>query len=350
MSGLEFRHGDLFDADAEAFVNTVNCVGVMGRGVALQFKHRFPENFREYVNACKKELVQPGKMFTTERVSLGQPQYIINFPTKRHWKGKSRIEDIQLGLLALKHEIERLNIHSIALPPLGSGLGGLDWHDVRHRIEETLINMDGVQVIVYEPSSVAPTLRHVTSPPKITPGRAALVGLMDRYLGGLLDPYITLIEVQKLMYFLQAAGEDLKLNYIKGTYGPYADNLRHVLKRLEGHMIYGYGDGGENPDKPISLVAGARDDANRFLNDYPDTLDYFERVVDLIEGFETGYGMELLSTVHYVAVNGTSLALGDVIDGVHAWSEHKKQFSLSQITVAWETLINHGWLAPALPN
>lgn len=346
MSTLEFRQGNLFSADVEALVNTVNCVGVMGRGVALQFKRKFPDNFKAYADACKKELVQPGKMFTTERVSLGQPRYIINFPTKRHWRGKSRIEDIEIGLIALKDEIERLEIHSIGLPPLGSGLGGLDWREVRHRIEKTLANVGNVQVVVYEPSSVAPTLPHVTNPPRITPGRAALVGLMDRYLSGLLDPYITLIEVQKLMYFLQVAGEDLKLNYTKGTYGPYADNLRHVLKRLEGHMIHGYGEGGENPDKPISLVAGARDDANQFLKDHPNTLDHFGRVVDLIEGYETGYGMELLSTVHYVAVNGTSSALDNVIDGVHIWGERKQQFTLAQITVAWKTLESHGWFGP----
>ena len=344
MSNLEFSKGDLFNADVEALVNTVNCVGVMGRGVALQFKRKFPDNFRAYADACKKELVQPGKMFTTERVALGQPRYIINFPTKRHWRGKSRIEDIGLGLVALKDEIERLGIHSIALPPLGSGLGGLDWREVRHLIEETFASVGDVQVIVYEPSSMAPTLPHVTSPPKITPGRAALVGLMDRYLAGLLDPYITLIEVQKLMYFLQVAGENLKLNYTKGIYGPYADNLRHVLKRLDGHMIYGYGDGGEDPDKPISLVVGARDDANQFLKDHIDTLNHFERVVELIEGFETAYGMELLSTVHYVAVNGTSPVLDSVISDVYVWSERKRQFTQTQITVAWETLTSHGWL------
>ena len=133
---IEYQTGDLFTVEVEALVNTVNCVGVMGRGVALQFKKAFPANFKAYAKACELGEVEPGRMFITER--LDNPKYIINFPTKRHWRGKSRIDDIESGLDALACEIRKRGIQSVALPPLGSGLGGLHWPDVKEKIESAL--------------------------------------------------------------------------------------------------------------------------------------------------------------------------------------------------------------------
>src|SRR6266446_2915424 len=118
---IKFRTGDILEADAEALVNTVNCVGIMGRGVALQFKNAYPENFKAYQSACARGEVQPGRMFVFETGQLTHPKYIINFPTKRHWRGKSRIEDIEAGLKALVEELQSRNIRSVAIPPLGSG-------------------------------------------------------------------------------------------------------------------------------------------------------------------------------------------------------------------------------------
>lgn len=201
---IEFRTGDILRADVEALVNTVNCVGTMGRGVALQFKNNFPANFKAYEVACARDEVQPGRMFVFETGQLS-PKFIINFPTKRHWKGKSRMEDIESGLKALVEQIRNRRIRSIAIPPLGSGLGGLNWADVRPRIVAALDKLDDLDVIVYEPNS-APVTTRSREVPKMTAGRAALVGLMHRYLGGLMDPFVTLIEVQKLMYFMQEAG------------------------------------------------------------------------------------------------------------------------------------------------
>lgn len=231
---IEYRTGDILRADAEALVNTVNCVGIMGRGVALQFKNAYPENFKAYEAACAREEVQPGRMFVFETGYLTNPKYIINFPTKRHWRGKSRMADIEAGLSALAEEIRTRRIRSIAIPPLGSGLGGLDWRDVRPRIEAALRNFDDVRVIVFEPHA-APESRVVARSrdvPNMTAGRAALVVLMHRYLGGLMDPFVTLLEVHKLMYFMQQAGQPLRLQFSKGPYGPYAENLRHVLRTV----------------------------------------------------------------------------------------------------------------------
>ena len=257
---ITYKTGDILTEDAEAIVNTVNCIGVMGRGIALQFKNAFPANFKSYAAACKREEVQPGRMFVFETGGLTNPKFIINFPTKRHWRGESRMEDIESGLKALTDAIKEKGIQSIAIPPLGSGLGGLDWSQVRSKIEETLKELQDVQAIIYEPKGAPETDRmvHNREVPKMTAGRAALVELIRRYLGGLLDPFVTLLEVHKLMYFMQVAGEPLKLKYTKGLYGPYAENLRHVLNAIEGHFVSGYADGGDEPDKQLKLVPGDR--------------------------------------------------------------------------------------------
>ena len=187
---IELTRGDILRADAEALVNTVNCVGFMGRGIAVQFKHAFPDNFGVYESACKRGEVKPGRMLVVETGHLTNPRYVVNFPTKRHWRGKSRMEDIDAGLRALIADIRRLGIRSIAVPPLGCGLGGLDWADVRPRIERAFAQLPDVRVILYEPTGAPPVaeMARSTEPARMSPGRAVLVGLMQRYLGGLMDP------------------------------------------------------------------------------------------------------------------------------------------------------------------
>lgn len=342
---IEYKTGNILTEDAEAIVNTVNCVGVMGRGIALQFKKAYPENFKAYAAACKSDEVKPGQMFVHDLGGLTNPRYIINFPTKRHWRGKSRLEDIESGLTALADEIRQREISSIAIPPLGSGLGGLDWVDVRVRIEHTLACMNDVRIIVLEPGGTPAGENIVKNRevPKMTPGRAALVELMHRYLAGLLDPFVTLIEVHKLMYFMQEAGEPLRLNYKKAAYGPYAENLRHVLNAIEGHMVAGYADGGDEPDKQLQLVPGAVDDATAFLNAHSETRQRFDRVTSLVEGFESPFGLELLATVHWVMNYESVDSVPDIVDRVHAWNERKLQFSNRQIGLAVNVLTEQGW-------
>ncbi|UZQ54536.1 macro domain-containing protein [Trichothermofontia sichuanensis B231] len=239
---IEFRQGNLLEAKAEALVNTVNCVGVMGKGIALQFKQAFPENFKQYKQACDRGEVQPGRMFTVATGTLFNPRYIINFPTKRHWRGKSRLEDIEVGLEALVAEVRRLGIQSIAIPPLGCGNGGLDWAVVKPLIVDTFADLPTVTVLIFEPVG-APTAAPVqvsTQRPKMTRGRALVIALLDRY--GIPGYRLGRLEAQKLAYFLQVAGEPLRLKYVKHPYGPYADNLNHALQDIEGHYIQGYGD------------------------------------------------------------------------------------------------------------
>lgn len=343
---IEYKKGDILREDVEALVNTVNCVGIMGRGIALQFKNAFPENFKAYAAACDRNEVQPGSMLVFETGRLTNPRYIINFPTKRHWRGKSRIEDIDAGLVALVNEIRARNIHSVAIPPLGSGLGGLDWSNVRPRIENSLRALDDVKVVIFEPSGDSHDERSNRSSdvPKMTAGRAALVGLMNRYLAGLLDPFITLLEVHKLMYFMEQSGEPLKLKFTKGPYGPYAENLRHVLKAIEGHLVSGYADGGDVPDKQIKLVPGALEDAAAFLESNVETQTRLNKVADLVEGFESPFGLELLSTVHWTASNEGARSLDDIVSLTYAWNDRKKRFTRRQIGLAADVLSAKGWI------
>ena len=342
---IEYKSGDIVQEDAEALVNSVNCVGVMGRGVALQFKNAFPENFKVYAKACQREEVQPGRMFVFETGRLTNPRYIINFPTKRHWRGKSRMEDIETGLKALVQVIQQYKIRAIAIPPLGCGLGGLEWSEVKSLIQSALEPLADVHVIIYEPQATLDTERTVRNRevPTMTPGRAALVGLMSRYLDGLLDPFVTLLEVQKLMYFMQEAGQPLRLQYRKGHYGPYAENLRHVLNKIEGHLTSGYGDGGDAPGKPLMLVPGAVQDATNFLQKHPDTQARIDRVAELVEGFESPFGLELLSTVHWILKNESVASLEDVVGYTYGWNAHKRQFKPRQIRLAVDELVKGRW-------
>jgi len=346
---VELKQGDILQADTEALVNTVNCVGIMGRGIALQFRKAFPANFRDYKVACDKKCLYPGMVLTHNLGGLTNPRYIINFPTKRHWKGKSRMEDIEAGLAALVEEIRGRDIRSVAIPPLGCGLGGLNWGAVRPRIEAAFRDMPDVHVILYEPKG-APTVEKMVKekrPPRMTNGRASLLGLMRRYLAALMDPFVSLLEIHKLMYFMQEAGEDLDLRYSKALYGPYAENLRHLLSRIEGHFITGYGDAVDDPDKQISLVPEASDLAEKLLQNSPNTRNRFDRVVDLIDGFETPYGMELLSTVHWVATREGASTADEAVAKTYAWNERKRMFREEHIHIAWDVLYQKRWLPKA---
>lgn len=340
--------GNLLEAQTEAFVNTVNCVGVMGKGIALQFKQAFPDNFKDYSQACDKGKVRIGKMFVYRTDRMFHPKYIINFPTKRHWKGKSRLEDIELGLKDLVRVIKDLNIKSIAVPPLGSGLGGLNWEEVKSRILDAFNEVSGVEVLLYEPKGAPESdkIPIATSKPKMTRGRALLIKLLDIYRS---QGYRhNLLEIQKLMYFLQEAGEKLRLKFKKYNYGPYAENLHHVLQRIDGHYIRGYGD--RSAKSEVYLLEGAVEEANSLLKNDDEAQERLDSVARLIKGFETPYGMELLATVHWVANNNSSIGQNPdlVVNEVQRWSPRKKFIMRPEhIIKAFGRLKQENWLNAA---
>jgi len=349
---IEITRGNILRADAEALVNTVNCVGFMGKGIALQFKKAHPDNYDAYKKACDAGEVQPGRMFIYETGSMINPRYIINFPTKRHWKGKSHLEDVRAGLKTLNEEVRKLNIKSIAVPSLGCGLGGLQWSVVRPLIEKTFTDLPNVKVLLFEPQGApdAKTMPIGTKYPKMTIARALFIKLMHQY--NQFAYRLTLLEIQKLAYFLQEAGEPLKLKYDAGIYGPYAPNLNKVLEALEGHYTSGYGDT-QKPDVEIELLPHAVDKADEFLAEHKEKHLLLEKVAELIEGFETPYGMELLSSVHWVAQRDAEPACNpeEAVRKIHDWNERKrKMFREDHVRVAWARLQEKGWLTGSGAN
>ena len=349
---IEYVEGDLLKANADALVNTVNAVGVMGKGVALQFKQAFPSNFKAYRAACKRGEVKIGEMFVFDAGQLTKPRYIINFPTKTHWKARSRLNDVEAGLGDLRRVVRELSITSIAVPPLGCGNGGLVWADVRPLIATALGDLDGVRALVFEPKGApeASQMKVGTAKPKMTRGRAVLIGLLARYLG-LADLGASPIEVQKLMYFAQRAGEPLRLNFEPGRYGPYAEALSHVLEAMEGHYVRGYGDRSKRvPEaEPITLVDGAADEAGTWLAEHPESLDKIDQVLELTDGFQSAYEMELLATVDWVAHGPEAAAMDDptvAFNQVQHWNERKRRlFTERHVDLAWQRLSELGWFA-----
>jgi O-acetyl-ADP-ribose deacetylase (regulator of RNase III) len=347
---IEITQGNLLKAPAEALVNTVNTVGVMGKGIALQFRQAFPEMYRTYEKACKDGDLHLGQVQVFDLGGLvGGPRWIINFPTKGHWRAASRLADVENGLADLVAKVRKLGIHSIAIPPLGCGNGGLDWSEVRPRIEEAFAPLTEVHVLIYEPAGApkSAVMPNRTVRPKLTLGQAALVGLMNRYLKGLLDPFVSLLEIHKLMYFFKASGEDLpKLTFEKQLYGPYSPVLRHLLVRMEKHLTSGFGEGTDKPTTPIELLPGAVESAETFLSKLPETKSRMEKVAALIEGYEDPYGMELLSSVHWVMQHeaGASDDVEKAIAGVQSWNDRKRRLLKPEhLRLAWKRLHDQGW-------
>lgn len=349
---VQIQTGDLLTEKSDAIVNTVNCVGVMGKGIALQFKQRWPKNFREYEAASKRKQIKPGKMFIYDRGTWERPRYIVNFPTKIHWRGNSKLEYIEEGLRDLVKQIKHLGIKSISLPPLGCGNGGLDWDDVRELVFAAFKDEPEISVNLFEPKGAPPPREMVnrTAKPHMTATRAAIVKIISIYRE--MEYGLTKIEAQKLAYFLEKAGQPLNLEFVKHSYGPYSDKLRHVLKALDGHYLVGVGDFAGESD--IALLPGAVAEADEFIRNSGDAdlANHVERVRKLIKGFETPYGMELLATVHWVATQEPNVEnLSDAIRAVQNWNDRKRAvLREDHIRLAWARLKSEGWLSEPLAN
>lgn len=304
---IRIARGNLLEADAEALVNTVNTVGVMGKGIALMFKDAFPKNFQAYAKACKEGEVEVGRMFVTERSGPG-PRWIINFPTKKHWRNPSRLAWIEAGLADLVDIVRSRNIRSIALPPLGSGNGGLDWKTVLPLVEAASAALSDVDVIVYEPTSAYHNTAKRAGVERLTASRALVAELIRRYSAMGLD--CSLLEAQKLAYLAERACGAIRLSrplafgFEAGPYGPYAEPLRHMLEQLDGTYLHcGKRIADADPLDAIWFDDSRRPDLDRFLErQAPDIAPALALAVDLIDGFESPLGLELLTTVDWLIV------------------------------------------------
>ena len=323
---INYTTGNLLTADVEALVNTVNTVGVMGKGIALMFKERFPKNMAEYALACKEGRVRTGEMFVSDTGELTGVKWIVNFPTKQHWRAKSKIEWIADGLKDLRLFIEQHNVKSIAIPPLGAGNGGLDWMDVKPLIEDALADLRDVEIWIYEPTSKYQNVAKSTGVKKLTPARAMVAELIRRYW--ILGMECSLLEIQKLSWFLQRVIEvnglknELKLNFEAKNYGPYASNLGHLLNALDGSYLR---SDKRIPDcDPLDVIAF--DDAQReyvqayLASEGKNYLPALEKASEIIDGFESPFGMELLSTVDWLLSTGSSEpSLESIKAGIANW-------------------------------
>lgn len=323
---IKFTKGNLLEAGTEALVNTVNTTGVMGKGIALMFKERFPENFRLYAAECKAKRVQVGRMFVTTVHELEGPRWIINFPTKEHWRAPSKIAWIEAGLRDLRCFIIENSVRSIALPPLGAGNGGLDWSQVRPKIKGALGDLP-VEILVYEPTKEYQNVSKPTGVEKLTPARALLAELIRRYW--VLGMECSLLEVQKLAWFMErtieklsAQPNPLNLQFIAHKYGPYANKLDHLLNNMDGSYL--------RSEKRISDmgpldVVWFNEDRREFLPVYLKTeakeyVPALEHVATLIDGFESPFGMELLATVDWLLVReGVAPDVPSVRQGLRSW-------------------------------
>jgi O-acetyl-ADP-ribose deacetylase (regulator of RNase III) len=324
---IRYTEGNLLDAPADALVNTVNEVGVMGKGIALMFSEAFPANTRAYQEACKEGRIHVGQMFVTENPSLISPRWIINFPTKKHWRHPSRLEWIRQGLKDLVRVIREKDIHSVALPPLGCGNGGLDWQVVRREIEASLSDLPEVEVLVFAPTSAYQNAPKREGVDELTPARALMAELVRRY--AVLGIECTNLEVQKLAWFLQRAiislslPDPLKLRFVANKYGPYADQLRHLLNELDGSYLHcekRLSDAG--PFDLIWFEDSKRERVNEYLQSSSgkDFLPALERTARTIDGFESPLGMELLATVDWLlSVGRKSATLSSIREGLTSW-------------------------------
>jgi O-acetyl-ADP-ribose deacetylase (regulator of RNase III) len=324
---IKFTQGNLLEARAEALVNTVNTVGVMGKGIALMFKERFAENMRLYAAACKAKQVQTGKMFVTEVRELDGPRWIVNFPTKQHWKAPSQMGWVEEGLQDLRRFLVEKQVKSIAIPPLGAGNGGLEWVEVREQIESALGDLPNVEIVVFEPTQQYQNVAKRAGVEKLTPARALIAELVRRYW--VLGMECSLLEIQKLAWFLERsierfspADNPLKLQFVAHKYGPYANKLDHLLNSLDGSYLH--------CDKRISDAGPLDviwfDDEHKALvqayikteaKPYEQALEY---TAALIDGFESPFGMELLATVDWLlSKEGVQPTVQAVREGLQRW-------------------------------
>lgn len=319
---ITFKTGNILESHTEALVNTVNTVGVMGKGIALAFKKTFPIAMEQYLQAIKEGSIKIGSVQVVKTNSI-LPKYIINFPTKQHWRYPSKVEYIDKGLIDLVSKISEYKIQSISVPPLGCGNGKLEWSIIKPLMINHFESISKhVNIIIFEPgySDQKMIQKQEVS---LTPARAMLIYLLKQYQ--VLGYSINLLVAQKLAYLLQRFGEPLNLIYEKGPYGPYAHKLLHLLKYLNGYYIW-FKEEDNKPGTSLSID----------ISKYPLVEEYIlncinneqrtriDKVLKVIEGFESPFGLELLATVDFIIQNTHSSQYEIILKDISNWTSRKR--------------------------
>lgn len=342
---IEYKNGDMFAEPVQAIVNTVNCVGVMGKGVALEFKKRWPANFKAYKKICDAKELSPGQMFvfdTKELFASQGPQYLVNFPTKDHWRSKSKITYVEEGLDALRDKILEYGIQSIAIPPLGCGNGGLDWEEVRPLVETKLSGLDNVRVVIFQPKKTMDRPEHVNTKLEMTFERSILLKSLNE-LEKFFDGSFDRISLQKITYFLQALGVNFNLNFARNLHGPYSPTLKKAFTVFDQEgMISGF----LKDEKQSHVTNRGCAIAEEFLNRSDKPSDaIIANLSKLIQGYEGPYGLELLSSVHWLAHHEKHSPVEKIIAEMNAWNEGKRNsYDDASIRAAYQRLEDDGLL------
>jgi O-acetyl-ADP-ribose deacetylase (regulator of RNase III) len=322
---IHFKEGNILDSSAQALVNTVNTMGVMGKGIALQFKNQFPNNYKLYKDVCANKELKVGQLLITEEDSLlGGKKVIINFPTKTNWRLPSEYEYISKGLVELKKIIIEKGIESIAIPPLGAGNGGLDWQKVKQMIIEALNELD-CDIYLYEPTAA---IKEVLSAErvKLTPARAMLLSVLYEMVRQ--GEFVSEFAAEKTAYFLQRFGakEAFKLKFEPNFYGPYSGKVRHVLYYLNGSYIMGYSSMDKKPFDELSLVMDVEPEIERFLNLSEN--EHYKTIVEktklFLNGFYSPFGLELLSTIDFIRAERNKNDTESILMELEKWSDRKR--------------------------
>lgn len=340
---MNFIKGNLLDSGADALVNTVNTVGVMGKGIALQFKDAFPNNFKAYSKACKDKWLVPGKLLVFHEIVKEGKKIIINFPTKTEWFQKSKYEYIESGLIELVSVIKKENIKSIAIPPLGCGNGGLKWDKVKELMKKYLCAIDGVDIFVFEPDDAVKELlkkQQATKEVKLTPARAMLLYAMFYYES--LGENSSLFVANKLAYFLQRLGEKSfsRLQFKAHHYGPYSVGVEHVLQNLNGKYLKGLEQMNVKAFEPLELQYDKADEVSEYIKKEltPEQIAIIRNLTKLIDGFQSALSIEILASVDFVRKTNPGIGREQVVQTIQNWSTRKsKLFGEKYISIA----LNH---------
>jgi O-acetyl-ADP-ribose deacetylase (regulator of RNase III) len=320
---IRFFKGNILDSGAEALVNTVNTQGIMGKGVALQFKKAYPNNYKSYFDASKKGELQIGKLFVTrDRNIASGEKLIINFPTKKDWRKPSEYSYIAAGLDDLLRVIDTYQIKSLAIPPLGSGNGGLEWPRVKRMIEEKLSPLN-IDIFIYEPTK--DIVEHLkTERVRLTDAKALLLYVLyDLVKNG---EFVSEFSSEKVCYFLQRFGAKkyFKLTYKPNFYGPYSGKVRFLLNALNGSYIVGYSDMNKKPFEPLTLVADGFETVQNYVESNDSLNVIAKKTVTFLTGFYSDFALELLSSIDYIVSKTKSLDKDIISKELGEWSNRKR--------------------------
>lgn len=320
---IKYITGNILESNAEALVNTVNTVGVMGKGIALQFKKAYHNNYKAYVEACKRNEIQIGKLFVVKDSNLNSGEkYIVNFPTKKDWRKPSEYSFITKGLDDLIRVINEYKIQSVAIPPLGAGNGGLEWEKVKKIIEQKLSNLD-IDIIVYEPTQqIKEQLKKERV--KLTDARALLLYVLyDLVKNG---EYVSEFSSEKVCYFLQRFGAKkyFNLDFNPNFYGPYSGKVRFILNVLNGSYIMGYSDMNKKPFEPLTLVADGYDQVKTYIECNPELYNIAKKTIEFLTGFYSDFALELLSSLDFIITTQHSYEKEVINKQLEKWSDRKR--------------------------